>query len=68
MEKNEMSGSLKLGLMIIAGVLVLGFVVKFVIGIIGFLTPILILAGIGLILYHFVSRKALPGGRRRYLP
>lgn len=63
-----MSGSLKLGLMIIAGVLVLGFVVKFVASMLAFLVPIAVLAGIGLILYSVFSRKALTGGRRRYLP
>lgn len=63
-----MTGSLKLGLMIIAGVLVLGFVIKLVASMLGIIMPLAILAGIGLVVYGLVSRKALTGGRRRYLP
>lgn len=65
---EKMSGSLKLGLMIIAGVLVVGIVIRFVASLLAFLVPIGILAGVGLIIYSLVSRKALTGGRRRYLP
>lgn len=55
-----MSGSLKLGLYILAAVIgayILFAVVKAIL-------PILIIAGIGLIVYGLVSRKALSGSRR----
>jgi hypothetical protein len=55
-----MSGSLKLGLYIVGAVVAIYLVYKMVI----MLLPILILAGIGLIVYGLVSRKALSGGRR----
>ncbi len=63
-----MSGSLKLGLIIIATVLGLRFAWHFIGSLVAFLTPIAIIAGIGLILYGVAGRKALGGSRRRYLP
>jgi hypothetical protein len=66
-----MSGSLKLGIILIVGVIVLGFTFKLLVnligGIISLLMPLAFVAGIGLILYALLSRKALGGGRR-YLP
>jgi hypothetical protein len=55
-----MSGSVKLGLAIIATVVAVYIAIKLV----TLLTPFLILAAIGLIVYGVVSRKALSGGRR----
>jgi len=63
-----MSGSVKLGLIIIAAVLTLGFVGGLIRSLVAFIMPLAILAGIGLIAYGLVSRKALGAGRRRYLP
>jgi hypothetical protein len=66
-----MSGPLKLGIILIVGVVVLGFAFKMVVsligGIIGLLMPLAFVAGVGLIIYALLSRKALGGGRR-YLP
>lgn len=67
-----MSGSVKLGIIIIGLVLVGGMVLKVALSLItslvAWLAPILILTAIGLILYGVASRKALGAGRRRYLP
>jgi hypothetical protein len=63
-----MSGSIKLGLILIVAVLVLGTVVRLVSSVLGFLVPLAIIAGVGLIVYGLVSRKPLGSGRRRYLP
>jgi len=66
-----MSGTLKLGIILIVGVIVLGLAFKIVMGIVGqilsLIVPLAFVAGIGLILYALLSRKALGGGRR-YLP
>ena len=66
-----MSGSLKLGIILIVGVIILGLTFKLLVnligGIISLLMPLAFVAGIGLILYALLSRKALGGGRR-YLP
>jgi hypothetical protein len=66
-----MSGTLKLGIILIVGVIVVGLafniLVKLIGSIIGLLMPLAFVAGIGLILYALLSRKALGGGRR-YLP
>lgn len=66
-----MSGSIKLGLIIIAAVLVSGIVWRILAGIVGSLlglvAPLAIVVGVGLIVYGLVNRKALGGGRR-YLP
>ncbi|MCC7435313.1 MAG: hypothetical protein IT363_11555 [Methanoregulaceae archaeon] len=63
-----MSGSVKLGLLIIGLVLLGGMLLKFTLSLIAWLTPILIVAAIGLILFGVASKKALGGTRRRYLP
>lgn len=63
-----MSGSIKLGLIIIAAVLTIGLVVRVVGSLLGLIVPIAIVAGVGLIVYGLVSRKSLGPGRRRYLP
>jgi hypothetical protein len=63
-----MSGSVKLGLLIIGLVLLGGMLLKFTLSLIAWLTPILIVVAIGLILFGAASKKALGGSRRRYLP
>ncbi len=67
-----MSGSVKLGLMIIAAVLVGGMVLKFtfslIMSLLATLVPFLILAAVGLILFGVASKKGLGSSRRRYLP
>ncbi|MEQ1821240.1 MAG: hypothetical protein ABL949_01900 [Fimbriimonadaceae bacterium] len=63
-----MSGSLKLGLIIIVGVLTAGFAVGLIRSLLGFLIPVGVIVGIGLIVYGLVERKALGGRKRRYLP
>ncbi len=67
-----MSGSVKLGLIIIGLVLVGGMILKVALSVItslvAWLAPLLIIAAIGLILYGVASRKALGSSRRRYLP
>jgi len=70
-----MSQSLKLGILIILAVVGIGIAVKIVSAVVlgvwhlvwGLVFPLAIVAGIGLILYSFFSRKPL-GGSRRYLP
>lgn len=63
-----MSGSLKLGIMLIVGVLALSLIVSIAGRLISLILPLAIVAGVGLILYSLINRKALGGGRRRYLP
>jgi len=63
-----MSGSIKLGLIIIVSVLVIGFAAGLIRTLVGAILPIALVAGVGLIIYGLVSRKALGTGRRRYLP
>jgi len=67
-----MSGSIKLGLYIILGVFAAYWAVKIVLGLVasvlGFLIPIAIIGGIGLILYGLVTRKSLGGRNGRSLP
>ncbi|MBI1756617.1 MAG: hypothetical protein HY248_00370 [Fimbriimonas ginsengisoli] len=62
-----MSDSLRLGLMVIVGVIVLSIVIKILVGALAFIYPFAILAGIGLVVYGLFSRRSLGGGRR-YLP
>jgi hypothetical protein len=59
-----MSGSLKLGLYLLAAVLVISIGIKLLGALLGMLMPFLILAGVALVIYGLVSRKALGGGRR----
>jgi hypothetical protein len=66
--KIKMSGSIKLGLIIIGVVLALGLALQVVRSLWGFILPVGIFAGIGLVIYGFVGRKSLGGSRRRYLP
>lgn len=63
-----MSGSLKLGLILVFGTIAAVLVIKIASGLLGLLMPIAIVGGIGLILYSLISRKALGGSRRNYLP
>lgn len=63
-----MSGSIRLGLIIIASVVAVGLVMKLVGWVIGIIVPVAIVAGIGLLLYGVFNRKALGGGNRRILP
>lgn len=66
-----MSGSLKLGIILVVGVIVLGMAINMlwalISKVIALLLPLAFVAGLGLILYSILSRKALGGGRR-YLP
>ncbi len=59
-----MSPSVKLGLIIIATVLLAGIAISLVRSLLGLLTPLAIVAGVGLILYGLINRKALGGGGR----
>lgn len=68
LENEKMSGSLKLGLIIIGAVLGIKLVMVIVGSLWSWVMPLAIVAGIGLIVFGLVSRKALTGGRRRYLP
>ncbi len=63
-----MSGSIKLGLIIIAVVLAVGIGLKVVSTLIGLLVPLAIFAALAFAVYAFVGRKALGSSRRRYLP
>ncbi|HWA81931.1 MAG TPA: hypothetical protein VG820_00755 [Fimbriimonadaceae bacterium] len=66
-----MSQPAKVGLALLAAVVGVFIVLK-VVGLIvstllGFIIPLAILGGIGLVVYGLVTRNSLPGGRR-YLP
>lgn len=63
-----MSGSLKLGLIIIVGVLTAGFAIGLIKSLLGFIVPVAVVVGIGLIVYGLIDRKALGSRKRRYLP
>lgn len=63
-----MSDSLRLGVMIIVGVLVVGFVIKLATSLMALVVPIAIVAGIGLIIFGLISGRKSLGGGRRYLP
>lgn len=63
-----MSGSLKLGIVLILGVLAVGLAISIIKSLLGLITPIAIVLGIGLIAYSLISRNSIGGGRRRYLP
>jgi hypothetical protein len=62
-----MSGTLKLGLILIFGVVVVGWALQIIAGLWGLIKAAAIIAGIGLIAYGLVNRRALTGGKR-YLP
>ena len=62
-----MSGSMKLGIIIILTVVLGGLVVKLAGSLLSLIAPLAIVAGVGLIIYGLINRKALGGGRR-YLP
>jgi hypothetical protein len=66
-----MSGSLKLALYILIGVVAAYIGIKLVLGLLSsllsLLIPVAILAAVVFVIYTVVSRKALGGGRR-YLP
>lgn len=63
-----MSGSIKLGLIIIATVLAVGIVLKVVSTLMALVVPIVIFAALAFAVYVLVGRKALGTSRRRYLP
>lgn len=63
-----MSGSLKLGVMLILGVLAVAIAINIIRGLLNLLIPLAVVAGIGLIVYGLVSRSSIGGGKRRYLP
>ena len=62
-----MSGSVKLGLYILIAVIAGWFAIKLVMGLLAWMTPLLIFLAVGLLIVGVVSRKAL-GGSRRTLP
>ncbi len=51
-----MSGSLKLGIMLIVGVLALSLVVSIFGRLLSLIVPLAIVAGVGLILYSLISK------------
>ena len=59
-----MSGQWKLGLTILATVVVCYFVLKILAFLAGFIIPLAIIGGVGAVLYVVVYKKALSGGRR----
>ncbi|BBO24145.1 MAG: hypothetical protein HND43_07930 [Armatimonadetes bacterium] len=63
-----MSGSLKLGVVLILGVIGVALAISVLKSLINLIMPIAIVAGVGLILYGLINRKALGGSGRRYLP
>ncbi|MFQ3587135.1 MAG: hypothetical protein SNJ74_11790 [Fimbriimonadaceae bacterium] len=70
-----MSGTLKLGILLIVGVFAAGLVLKvaaglisLIQGILALIVPLAIVAGVGLLLYGLINRKSLGGGSRRLLP
>lgn len=64
---GKMSGSLKLGFIIIGTVLLLGVAVKLLGSVLNFVMPFAIVAGIGLVVFSLFSKKALGGGNNRSL-
>lgn len=67
-----MSGSVRLGLLLLAAVfagwLVFRIVGMIFAGILALVTPVLVIGALALIVYGLVGRRALGGGRRRTLP
>ncbi|MBX3117619.1 MAG: hypothetical protein KF784_01025 [Fimbriimonadaceae bacterium] len=63
-----MSGSLKLGLILVFGAIAAVLVINIARSLMGLVLPIAIVGGVGLILYSLISRKALGGSGRNYLP
>ncbi len=63
-----MSSSLKLGIALILGVLLLSLLVSIVSKLLTLVIPLAIVFGVGLILYGLINKRALGGGGRRYLP
>ncbi|MBC8064373.1 MAG: hypothetical protein H7Y17_06050 [Chlorobia bacterium] len=67
-----MSGTVKLALMILAGIVGIFIVWKLVTGLIAtvlsLIFPLAIVLGVGYVIYVAIDRKALGGSRRRYLP
>jgi hypothetical protein len=61
---TKMSGSLKLGLYILIGVIVVWFGIKLLMSLVATILPILILGAVVLVVVGLVSQKALGGGRR----
>lgn len=68
----KVSGTAKLVLMILAGIVGIVIVWKLVTGLIAtllsLLLPLAIVLGVGYVIYLAIDKKALSGGRRRYLP
>lgn len=62
-----MKDPLKLGLIILVVIILGGFAIKILSGLVGFLwgmlVPIAVVAAIALIIYGLVTRKSLGGGR-----
>lgn len=67
-----MSGTLKLVLMILAGIVGIVIVYKLVTGLIAtvlaLIVPLALVLGVGYVIYLAIDKKALSGSRRRFLP
>jgi len=63
-----MSDSFKLGATILLGVVAVYIVLHLLSAVMSLLVPLAVIAGIGLVIYGLISRKALGGGNGRYLP
>ncbi len=62
--EKSMSPYLKLGLMLLLGVVAVSVALSLIKTLMGLLVPIAVIAGIGLIGYALISSKSLGGGRR----
>jgi hypothetical protein len=71
-ENVKVSGTVKLVLLILASVVGIYIVWKLVAGLVSavlsLLIPLGLVLGVGYVIYLAIDRKALGGGRRRYLP
>jgi hypothetical protein len=54
--------------MLLAGVIAMTILIKLAASLLSLLMPLIIVLGVGLVLYGLISRRALGGGGRRILP
>jgi membrane associated rhomboid family serine protease len=66
-QREDMSGTVKLGIIIIASVIAIGIVLRIVGAIVSTFAGLAVIAGVALIIYGLLSRKPLGGGGRRSL-
>lgn len=68
----KVSGTAKLVLMILAGIVGIYIAYKLLLGLIStvlsLVLPLAIVLGVGYVIYLAIDRKAIGGGRRRFLP